>query len=363
MDGIAIFSAFLQGLGIVAFAVRLNELAVTRSTSPQREIIATAMTFMVGALVSMAFPLKFVPGVAFDLRHVFLVLAGPFGGWPAALLTSLATSAYRFAQGGPTVYADLSGIVVAALLGLAIARFNRRPDYSLAMIATLGVAASVPIFGTFLVVAPYEPEAFRNLAIPFVLANFIGVIISAESFNRIRVQMHREKALVRDTATDPLTGLSNRRAFDAQGPELAEDGIQKNGRYALMIVDIDRFKSINDTFGHANGDKVIKQVAETVSTYARDNDMVVRYGGEEIALVLPGCDETRTAVIADRIREGIEHTTFEVNGINLKVTVSVGYVVVDAPGKGFWSAFEEADAALYRAKTAGRNRVEKALAA
>ena len=226
----------------------------------------------------------------------------------------------------------------------------------------LGLLASVSIASLFVLPLPVALTLMGHISIPIILVNFVGVLIAAESLNRFKLQLHREESLARDSSTDPLTGLSNRRAFDAQGPELALSGIQKKGRYALMIIDIDRFKSINDTFGHASGDKVLKQVADAIASHARDDDLVVRYGGEEIALVLPGCDETRTGMIADRIREGIENSTVEVGGINLKVTVSIGFVVVDKPGTGFWSAFEQADAALYRAKNAGRNRVEKALA-
>ena len=363
MDGIAIFSAFLQGLGIVAFAGRLHELAITRCTTPRWETVATALTFSVAAAVSMTFPLRLAPGIVFDLRHVFLVLAGPFGGLPAALVTATATSGLRFLEGGVGLYAGLVGIAISTTAGLGFAWLNRKRDYTLAKVSMLGLLASVSITSLFVLPLPMALEIMGRISIPIIIVNFVGVMIAAESLNRLRRQMHREQTLARDISTDALTGLSNRRAFDVQGPELALSGIQKKGRYALMIIDIDRFKSINDTFGHTSGDKVLKQVADAIASHARDDDLVVRYGGEEIALVLPGCDETRTAMIADRIREGIENSTVEVSGINLKVTVSIGYVVVDKPGMGFWSAFEQADSALYRAKNGGRNRVEKAAAA
>ena len=310
----------------------------------------------------MTFPLRFAPGIIFDLRHVFLILAGPFGGLPAALLTAAATGGLRFLEGGVGLYPGLAGIAISTTIGLGFAWLNGNRDYTLAKVSLLGLLSSVSITSLFVLPLPIAMELLGRISIPIIIVNFVGVLIAAESLNRFRVQMHREESLARDSSTDPLTGLSNRRAFDVQGPELALNGIQKKGRYALMIIDIDRFKSINDTFGHASGDKVLKQVADAIASHARDDDLVVRYGGEEIALVLPGCDETRTAMIADRIREGIENSTVEVSGINLKVTVSIGYVVVDKPGMGFWSAFEQADSALYRAKNAGRNRVEKALA-
>ncbi|WP_425417430.1 GGDEF domain-containing protein [Oricola indica] len=361
MDGIAAYSAFLQGLGVVAFAVRLHELALTRCTSQRAEVFATSMTFALGAAVSMTFPLHFTPGITFDLRHVFLVLAAPFGGWPAVLATAGTAGFLRFLQGGIGMEAGFAGIAISAMVSLVIAHFHaKRRGYSFVGLSVIGLASSLSLISLFLLPMPLAIEVFQRVALPFIGVNFVGVLVSAESLNKIRLQLHREKALVRDTSIDPLTGLSNRRVFDARGPELAESGIQDKGRYAIMIIDIDRFKSINDTFGHANGDKVLKDVSRIISDYAREDDLVVRYGGEEIALVLPGCDEQRTAVIADRIREGIESNTIEVSGINLKVTVSIGYVVVEETGKGFWAAFEEADTALYRAKNAGRNRVEQA---
>ncbi|MCK5749197.1 MAG: GGDEF domain-containing protein, partial [Oricola sp.] len=221
MDGIAIFSAFLQGLGIVAFAGRLHELAITRCTSPRWETAATALTFAVAAAVSMTFPLRFAPGIIFDLRHVFLILAGPFGGLPAALLTAAATGGLRFLEGGVGLYPGLAGIAISTTIGLGFAWLNGNRDYTLAKVSLLGLLSEVSITSLFVLPLPIALELLGRISIPIIIVNFVGVLIAAESLNRFRVQMHREESLARDSSTDPLTGLSNRRAFDVQGPELA----------------------------------------------------------------------------------------------------------------------------------------------
>jgi diguanylate cyclase len=363
MSTFTIFSAFLQGLGIVAIAMRLNEMAVARCVTSRCEKIAASITFMAGVVVSMGFPLKFAPGVVFDLRHVFLVIAASYGGWPAALLTAAAAAGFRMWEGGGGIAAGLTGIAISTTLGMLLASFNSRHAIPLLRLGVLGLAASVSLVSVFLLPWSVATAVFDKIAIPFALINLFGVVIAGESLNKFRNQVVREKELVRDTVTDPLTGLANRRIFDLKAPELAQDEIQKQGRYAVMLIDIDNFKSINDTFGHACGDRVLRQVCDIISANAREDDLVARYGGEEVVLVLPGCNEARTQGVAGRIRAGVEGATIELQGIKLTVTVSIGYVVNDDPDKTFWTAFDEADAALYRAKSSGRNRIEKGLAA
>lgn len=363
MNSIDIFSAFLQGLGIVAIAVRLHEFVTARCDAAFCQKNAVSVTFVTGVLVTMAFPLNFAPGIVFDLRHVFLIIAASYGGWPAALATAMTATVMRLWEGGAGLAAGLAGIAISTIIGIVLARFNRTRDISFAWLGLLGLAASASIVSVFLLPMDIAMTVLRKIAGPLVIINLIGVMVAGGTLNKYRRRMVREKALIRDTATDPLTGLANRRAFDTKGPEMARAGLDRNGRYALVVADIDNFKGINDTFGHAAGDLVLRQVSDIIAASARADDLVARYGGEEIALVLPGCDADRARAISDRIRADIEAATVELKGIKLTVTVSVGFTVNDDPEKSFAKAFEEADAALYRAKDAGRNRVEMALAA
>lgn len=364
MSTFTIFSAFLQGLGIVAIAMRLHEMAIARCATETCDRIAASITFTAGVIVSMGFPLTFAPGVTFDLRHVFLVTAASYGGWTAGLLTAAAAAGFRLWAGGSGVTAGLAGIAISTVLGLAIASLNTRRDtISLPKLGILGLAASASLISMFLLPWSFALQVFERIAMPFAAMNVFGVLIAGESLNKCREQIVREKELVRDTATDPLTGLANRRIFDMKGPEIAQDEMRKRGLYAMMLIDIDNFKRINDSFGHVSGDRVLQRVCDIITANAREDDLVARYGGEEIVMVLPGCDETRTRHVADRIRAEIETAMIKLDGIQLAVTVSIGYVVNSDPEKDFWKTFDEADAALYRAKASGRNRVEKALAA
>lgn len=157
---------------------------------------------------------------------------------------------------------------------------------------------------------------------------------------------------------DSLTGVANRRAFSAlMSQEL--DRVARAGESALLLtVDIDHFKRINDTFGHAAGDDVIKAVARAMVETVRPMDTVARIGGEEFAVVLPNCGPAFGAVVAERLRAAVERMQVMHHGQALAVTVSGGGAF--APPWVRSSAetwMERADEQLYRAKREGRNRM------
>lgn len=156
---------------------------------------------------------------------------------------------------------------------------------------------------------------------------------------------------------DALTGLANRRAFDERISEMLSESDRAQQPTALVLVDIDHFKSVNDTHGHLVGDAVLRHVAQTVGRTVRDMDLCARYGGEELALVLPQTALTAAREAAERVRKAVESHPFEMDGLPIDVTVSCGVATYPDGTMTHGQLFEFADRALYSAKCAGRNRV------
>jgi len=170
--------------------------------------------------------------------------------------------------------------------------------------------------------------------------------------NERTLRAHKSAAL-----TDPLTGLFNRRGLIEAARELAEKYARKAGKpVAVLAFDLDHFKSINDRFGHALGDEVIKLFAATANSSLRLTDFVVRLGGEEFAAIMPGTVEDGL-LVGERIRAAFETAGRTVGGHYVGATVSVG-VAAHESAANIDALLARADAALYAAKANGRNRVE-----
>jgi diguanylate cyclase (GGDEF)-like protein len=155
---------------------------------------------------------------------------------------------------------------------------------------------------------------------------------------------------------DGLTRLLNRRAFDEALVEAIARSRRLGERVALLMVDIDHFKRINDTHGHAAGDEVLRVVAQTMATEVRVFDRVFRIGGEEFAVLLLGGDHLAARTTAERLRQSIAARSVRVKDGEIATTVSIGVTMVSAAADPITLA-GTADAALYRAKTEGRDRV------
>lgn len=175
---------------------------------------------------------------------------------------------------------------------------------------------------------------------------------------------HLEVArLLRLSQVDPLTGALNRRGLDLAFPEVAprENDVLDGTISPLCVAmaDIDHFKRINDDQGHAAGDRVLSQVAALLSGVLRAGDAVVRYGGEEFLLILPGVDLSQAASVAERARAAVEGCPMTVQGGSIHITLSVG-VAERRAGEARDALIARADAAMYAVKSAGRNGVRTA---
>lgn len=179
-----------------------------------------------------------------------------------------------------------------------------------------------------------------------------NLLMLRELFDRLESQHE----LVKEMALrDRLTSLHNRHHLDAEMPRLMAEAQQKGSPLTLVVVDIDHFKKVNDRYGHSRGDEVLIAVADILRVVARGQHQVVRYGGEEFVLALPGSTTIQAGLGAERLREKIAAA----NPGGLAVTASFGVATLK-PGENFDQLFSRADAALYEAKRGGRNQVVSA---
>jgi len=185
---------------------------------------------------------------------------------------------------------------------------------------------------------------------------------------RVRTQMRRVRyaAAMRDNVqasielalVDPLTGLNNRRYLETHLAAMLEKSVRNGRNLVLLILDIDHFKAVNDTYGHDAGDEVLQQFAERIKRVVRNADLVCRIGGEEFVVVMPDTSLPMAQTIAERIRGSVQAELFPIeDGAQaISVTVSAG-LSQTTPDADPDALFRRADKALYRSKNEGRNRV------
>ncbi len=162
-------------------------------------------------------------------------------------------------------------------------------------------------------------------------------------------------------AIDPLTSIYNRRFGLTRLTEEISRCERSNTPMGLLMVDLDHFKNINDTYGHLAGDKVLVNVARIIRSAVREGDIVLRYGGEEFMVVLPGADDENTLQIAENIRHIVEKTVINYNTYQISLTCSLGYsAITENSFKSQDSLINSVDKALYISKANGRNMVTKA---
>ncbi len=156
---------------------------------------------------------------------------------------------------------------------------------------------------------------------------------------------------------DALTGLHNRRAFDESLERAVARQDRQGGTFALLLLDIDRFKKLNDTYGHPAGDAALRHTAQLLTHHLRKSDLAARFGGEEFAVILASTDRAGAQTLAEKVRKEIENGRLVHDGARLGVTISIGVAVWPEDGRPREALLAAADRALYAAKEGGRNRV------
>ena len=200
------------------------------------------------------------------------------------------------------------------------------------------------------VVKPLNPVSLLEALILAIVLAFLLLSVAKEQV----MNCYRRAALV-----DPLTGVSNRRGFDAEVRRMLARACRDGSFTALLLLDLDHFKAVNDEWGHMAGDRALRAFTDTVAAALRGGDLLGRIGGEEFAVALADCGTNQAFDLAERIRSAVASRPIRDGGNEICLTASIGVASVsgvELPDE----LMRTADAALYRAKAAGRDRVEKA---
>lgn len=226
--------------------------------------------------------------------------------------------------------------------------------------STLLAIISTVLFGTaYLFISYYAMEMF-NLWFPIVIPSIAIIIAFALSFLAKYIRKSKDFEHQYKLATiDGLTELYNHRYFQDALRNQVEVSKRYGQAFSLIIIDIDYFKKFNDTYGHQAGDAVLKQVAQTLKKNSRTTDIVCRYGGEEMSIILPNTNAQDALYNANRIRQAIEERPFQLNATESgNVTISVGVATFPNHAENAQDLIEQADKGLYYAKEHGRNQVK-----
>ncbi len=275
-------------------------------------------------------------------------------------------------------YAEYRNLMADSVLGgvwIAAMQFNAVPSALLAVMLSadkIGVGGWRFLLRTATAQALACLAAWALLGFPFAPHSSMTVIvaslpfmfvypmaISSAAYGLARKVVRQNKLLAQLSRTDPLTGLHNRLHWDDSASATMDHCARASTHAALVLIDVDRFKQINDFHGHPVGDAVLRRVAAVLQGATRQADTASRIGGDEFALVLSDIDAGQAGTIAERIRASVEALRLE-DAPALRVTVSIGVATTGPRTLSAAMWMRHADAALYRAKQSGRNAVVEA---
>ncbi len=320
----------------------------------QRRVLVRAI--LIGlSFTTVSVALLSIPDAAIDYWYLYyspILLAAFSFGLRGAALTSAAAALHVIVLQEWAQLVSARHSEVAQRLR-AISNLPSRPIDSIEGLTGLpadevarqlwGIAASPPD------VALRSAQAGLGLLLVVGAALTLGWLVDQ---NR-----RKEDILIRLATTDALTGLWNRRAFQDRLSLEIERACRTKHSFGLLMLDLDHFKRLNDSYGHLAGDAGLRQVAERIQAAVRTVDLVARYGGEEFAVILVDVESSAVRQVADRVRHAIDSMQFQLReGVRASLSVSIGYAIFPADGSDPDALISRADAALYQAKANGRNQ-------
>ncbi|MEO8245240.1 MAG: diguanylate cyclase [bacterium] len=342
-----VFIFSLHAVGMMALCTVSYGMIQRRITTKLVRHLLFGLIMGTAAATLMFQPIMIADGFQMDGRGVFIGIAATFGGPIAAAVAAAITVLTRVAIGGGGAFLGCCVILGTAALASLWSTFRgRKYRRSLLDWCSLAAVLILPLFSIV-----FAPIPNRGEALLFLLCLTVGnLLIFGRLMEAEQRRGRRERELNSAAHTDSLTQLPNRRSFLVE-TSAAEVGNRTSK--GLLLVDIDHFKKVNDTYGHDAGDEVLRIVGQKLAELTRKSDVVARFGGEEFALLVDAADETDLGNIADRVRQALDlNVVYNKSAIALSVSIG-GAFCGDRPFR-FDQAYMDADKSLYHAKKAGR---------
>ncbi|GGH12544.1 GGDEF domain-containing protein [Paenibacillus segetis] len=328
----------------------LNEDRLNRDSNSL--ILGIVLGLFGVVLMYFSFPIS--ETVFVDFRQLPILISVCLGGGTAGIVTTVIISIYRlFFLSGVNFSSELAAINAFVSFGIAIMMLRgrklsfKRWNWSLGLTM---VTADI----LFLITLEEDNKWF-SIAL-FSIVYVLGGVFTYFMLQYLKRSDDLLRLMSEAANRDFLTGLFNLRAFEAFMEQKSILSLHSRTPFTLLMIDIDHFKCVNDTYGHPAGDLVLTELAEVLRDSFRPNDHIARKGGEEFVVVVDRCNREQIVMIAERLRRNVEDHVFHLpDGTDIRITVSVGCATY--PDVMLDQLIERADQALYQAKESGRNRV------
>lgn len=336
--------SLLFAIGLFLFALRTRVHPIVSEILSNTFLLPGLMIFNYGVIKATGQKPPLRLGLAFGIVAIGLAVWFAIGSWNSAA-ASLSHN---------TVFVVVHLYTAYACLRATTARGNHTFRILAILFAAMALACTWRvaggIFGYTFSFAPTTPRLFW-ISTSLIASPMIVVLLTLHTSQRLQEEIHAQ------ARRDALTGAFNRRAFTEFAEREWSRSVRHGHPFAVLSVDIDHFKALNDQHGHQIGDLALIQVSKAAEAALRADDIWCRHGGEEFVALLPDCTMAQAMIVAERLRVSVENTAINAPKGTLRVTVSVGIAEYTGARKSFSEVLAASDAALYQAKDAGRNRV------
>ncbi|AFS78269.1 diguanylate cyclase [Gottschalkia acidurici 9a] len=350
---------FINGCILISILFILNEFLNFKDLNPSSSIkkkFISGVVYGFLSIILMIYNIKVNREVFFDFRHIPQVISAIYGGPVSVIVTGAISSIFYLIYLGISYNSIITSIsIIINSIGCAFILYfhtNQQKKWIYMIIYSLVIRTIVLIK-----VLDSETIILKDIVSLWFGTIFITIIVYL-LLDYIYIGYKNLKDLKKEANTDFLTNLNNSRGFNALLKDTLELAKKENINFSILMIDVDFFKQINDTYGHPSGDEILKQLGLIFNNISRYKYDVGRVGGEEFCILLRHCSKSQTLRFAEKIRSIVENHVFILSsGVEVKITVSVGVASYNETVSDIYKVKAYADEKLYEAKNTGRNKI------